>query len=143
MSRASVSQFDESLHLTNVWLKDIMDQLGWTDRRAAYSALRAALHALRDRLTVEEGAHLSAQLPLILKGVFYDGWKPSRCGGNIRSVREFLAPVIAIFGADPEKDEDAIARAVFATLRKHISAGEFDHVLHALPEPLRPLLEPA
>ena len=45
MSRASVSQFDESLHLTNVWLKDIMDQLGWTDRRAAYSALRAALHA--------------------------------------------------------------------------------------------------
>ena len=107
MSTTGLSQFDESLHHTNSWLKDIMEDLGWADRPAAYSALRASLHALRDRLTIEEGAHLAAQLPLMLKGVFYDGWKPANCGGKNRSVDRFLAPLEDIFGDDDTNIENA------------------------------------
>jgi uncharacterized protein (DUF2267 family) len=139
MSTTGLSQFDESLHVTNTWLKDIMLELGWTDRNAAYSALRATLHALRDRLSVEEGAHLAAQLPLILKGVFYDGWKPANCGDGNRSVEKFLAPVSAIFGRDDSKDETMIAEAVFRTLKKHVSEGEVKHIEQALPQTIRGL----
>ncbi|MEH6742997.1 DUF2267 domain-containing protein [Hyphomonas sp.] len=143
MSTTGLSQFDDSLHHTNSWLKDIMEDLGWADRPAAYSALRASLHALRDRLTIEEGAHLAAQLPLMLKGVFYDGWKPANCGGKNRSVDRFLAPLEDIFGDDDSKDGQAIAEAVFRVLRKHVSAGEVRHIEHALPQPIRELFSVA
>lgn len=35
--------------------------------------IMGSLHALQDRLTVQEGADLAAQLPLLVKGIFYDG----------------------------------------------------------------------
>jgi uncharacterized protein (DUF2267 family) len=58
--------------LTNVWLKDILDQLKWQSKSSAYQALRSTLHALRDRLRVEEAVQLAAQLLLLIKGVYYD-----------------------------------------------------------------------
>ena len=48
------------------------------DEAAAYSVLRSVLHQLRDRLTLEEGVDLGAQLPLIVRGLYYDGWRPHR-----------------------------------------------------------------
>ena len=45
------------------------------DRRSAYRALRSVLHVLRDRLTPEQAVHLGAQLPLLVRGIFYDGWR--------------------------------------------------------------------
>lgn len=46
---------------------------GTTDRTS-----RSVLHALRDRLDANVAAHLAAQMPILLKGVFYDGWDPNR-----------------------------------------------------------------
>ena len=47
--------------------------LGTDDRQDAYRAVRGVLHTLRDRLPVEESAQLAAQLPTLLRGVFYEG----------------------------------------------------------------------
>jgi uncharacterized protein (DUF2267 family) len=33
------------------------------------------LHALRDRLPPEIAVHLSAQLPMLVRGIYYEGWK--------------------------------------------------------------------
>lgn len=137
MSSTGLRQFDETLHLTNTWLKEIMDELDWSDRSAAYRALRTTLHALRDHLTVDDGAHLAAQLPMMLKGVFYDGWKPAHCGGGGRSAAEFLKPIADAFDADPNIEARAVASSVFKVLSAHVSEGEVDHVRHALPKPIR------
>ncbi len=77
MSLTGLSQFDTTIHATNTWLKDLMERLGWEDRHRAYQAFRAVLHALRDHLTVDEVATLGAQLPLLIRGIYYEGWHPA------------------------------------------------------------------
>jgi uncharacterized protein (DUF2267 family) len=69
--------FDSTIQKTNLWLKDMLEELGWEDRHKAYQGLRFPLHALRDCLTVEEAVQLAAQLPLLIRGVYYEGWKPT------------------------------------------------------------------
>src|SRR5919204_6184474 len=76
MSATGLDVFDKTLQTTNIWLNEIMDDLG-PDRKIAYRALRAVLHALRDRLTVDEAAQLGAQLPLMIRGLFFDMWHPA------------------------------------------------------------------
>jgi uncharacterized protein (DUF2267 family) len=57
-----VPTLEHSIHQTNGWLGDVAAELDGTDRQYAYRTLRATLHALRDRLTVDEAAQLAAQL---------------------------------------------------------------------------------
>ncbi|WP_054865097.1 DUF2267 domain-containing protein [Methanosarcina barkeri] len=69
-----VKNLENSIDLTNIWLRDILTQLKWQSKDSAYQALRGTLHAIRDRLPVEEAVDLASQLPLIIKGIYYDGW---------------------------------------------------------------------
>ena len=78
MSFTGVGSLDRRIGKSNAWLAGIEEGFGTHDRRLAYRVGRAWLHSLRDRLTVEVAAHFAAQLPELLRGVFYDGWNPSR-----------------------------------------------------------------
>jgi uncharacterized protein (DUF2267 family) len=77
MSATGLDVFDTTLQKTNQWLHDTMRLLDCSDRRKAYLALRVTLHALRDRLTVEEVAQFAAQLPMLVRGFYYEGWDPT------------------------------------------------------------------
>jgi uncharacterized protein (DUF2267 family) len=77
MSSTGLEAFDKTLQITHVWLDEIMAELG-PDRQRAYHALRAVLHALRDRWPLNLAAHLGAQLPLLVRGIYYDNWIRSR-----------------------------------------------------------------
>src|SRR2546429_6782656 len=85
--------FDKSNEKANEWVKDMMVCLGTEDAHKALHALRAGLHALRDRLTVEESAQLSAQLPLLIRGLFFENWVPTGKPLRIRHRAEFLTLV--------------------------------------------------
>ena len=65
MSVDTIGAIESTVHLTNLWLQELMEELGWRDRQRAYHALRVVLHALRDRLTVAEAVDLGAQLPML------------------------------------------------------------------------------
>ncbi len=82
MSATGLAVFDRTLQETNLWLKELMARLGTDDRAQAYGILKATLHALRDRIGPESATHLAAQLPILLRGVYYEGWRiagtPSR-----------------------------------------------------------------
>ena len=77
MSATGLAAFDSTLHTTNAWLAEIQMRTGWQGRHAAYHALCAVLHALRDRLTVDEAVALGAQLPMLVRGFYYEGWHPA------------------------------------------------------------------
>lgn len=141
MTMTGLAQFDETVQLTNIWLKELMDDLGWTDRHRAYRALRAVLHALRDRLPVEAAAHLSAQLPMLIRGFYFEGWRPAAVPGKERSKEDFLKNVEGELANDPQiKSEDA-TRAVLRLLNRHVSEGEVGELRASLPEPIRALWE--
>jgi uncharacterized protein (DUF2267 family) len=139
MSVSSLDVFDATVHKTNGWLSELTRALGRPDRHEAYRALRATLHALRDRLTVEEVAQLGAQLPMLLRGLYYEGWDPTGKPVRQRHREDFLARIGQELGADDAVDPEAAARAVFALLAGRVADGEIEDVKHVLPSEVRAL----
>ena len=141
MSSTGVAHLDASLDKANAWLTDIDAGFGTSDRHLAYRVLRAWLHCLRDRLSVEVAAHFAAQLPELLRGVFYDGWNPSRVPQKYDR-----AEYIARFAREARvRDSDAVksVRIVSAVAGHHMSAGIVAEAFGLLPASLRELLDPA
>jgi len=139
MSLTGLPTFDSTIHTTNAWLQELMLRLGWRERHRAYHALRAVLHTLRDRLTVDEVATLGAQLPMLVRGIYYEGWHPAGKPLPERHKAEFLARVAAAFRDDPEVDPEQVTRSVLGLLSKHVTEGEIEGIKHVLPGELRSL----
>ena len=143
MASSGLAVFDTTLQKTNAWLKEVMDELGSSDRHQAYLALRAVLHALRDRLTVEEVAQLGAQLPMLVRGFYYEGWDPTGKPVKERHKEDFLRHIHNYFKTtrygEPNVDPEQVARAVFRVLARRVSAGEIEDVVRILPTELREL----
>lgn len=138
MSGGAASIFDDSLQRTNIWMKELMAAVDWDDEHRTYRLLRATLHALRDRLPVNEAVHLGAQLPMIIRGFYYEGWQPAHKPVKERK-EEFLDHIEEAFKTDPNENNEDLARAVFRFLANHVSAGEINQVKHALPKDLQTL----
>lgn len=137
-----VDALSSSMQKTNEWLRDVAMQLGEDSKQHAYSALRATLHALRDRLTVEQSAHFAAQLPLVLRGTFFEGWRPSQTGQRIRSMEDFLEAVRGHLGDTSPIFHEGCEEAVRSSLRviaQHIDTGTVQKLQDSLPRDLREL----
>jgi uncharacterized protein (DUF2267 family) len=133
------SLFQPTIQKTDEWLDGVMDTLRLTDKAHAYSALRATLHALRDRLTIDEVAQLGAQLPMLVRGFYYEGWDPTINPSKERHKEQFLARIAeSLRGVDAVAAE-RIARAVFTVMARRVSAGEIEDVKHVLPGDVREL----
>lgn len=142
MANTGLKALDTTVEKTNLWLKEIMQALNTDDRHRAYLALSAVLHALRDRLMTDEAIHLGAQLPMLIRGLYYEGWNPG-CQPVKHDQESFLQFIRDRFNAEPYLDAEAIARAVFKVLSKRIDEGEIREVKTVLPKDLRQLWEPA
>lgn len=138
MSATGLPVFDDTIQKTNIWLNEVMDELG-PDRQRAYHALRAVLHTLRDRLTTEEAAHLSAQLPMLIRGVYYEGWDPQPQPSRQRSSEQFVADVSSRLQMVAPVNPEAATRAVFRTIDRHVTAGEIADVKDMLTDDIRTL----
>jgi uncharacterized protein (DUF2267 family) len=133
--RSGLRVFDKTLQTTNIWLNEIADVLG-PDKQHAWKVLSVVLHTLRDRLQVDDAAHLGAQLPLLIRGLYYDQFKPARQPTEC-DLEDFIAEVDEwLADARPTDPREAIA-AVFQVLSRHIPVGEIDHVQQSLPRDLR------
>ncbi len=139
MSMTGLDVFDNTVQKSNRWLKEIMEELGWGNRHRAYHALRATLHALRDHLSIEEVVQLAAQLPMLIRGIYYEGWQLNKIKGKERCKKEFLDNVLHYFEIDPDIDPEYITRAVFRVLCKRISEGEVEDIISILPKELKEL----
>ncbi len=137
MGATGIDTFDTTVQETNHWLKTVMAELETDNRRMAYAALRAALHALRDRIGFEAAVHLGAQLPTLLRGVYYEGWKPSGTPTRERHAEEFLDHVASLLPRNSDLDPEEAVHAVFVALSECIDTGEVTKLLKMLPREIR------
>jgi uncharacterized protein (DUF2267 family) len=128
---------ERSAEKASIWLQDIAAELGDEDRQRAYRVLRAVLHALRDRLTMDAAAKLAAQLPTLIRGIYYENWDPSGAAMPIHDVDTFLEHVVSEGRFSGETEASAAITAVASVLRKRIAPDEIDAVMAVIPEKLR------
>ena len=139
MSTAGLESIDHTVQLTHIWINELDARLDWENKHRSLRLLRTILHALRDWLSVNEAASLGAQLPELVRGIYYEQWRPAATPVKQRHKADFIARVDSAFMADPLFDTAETIRAVFELLSDKVTAGEIEKVRHALPGDLRAL----
>jgi uncharacterized protein (DUF2267 family) len=139
MNASSVAALDHTIQETNIWLKALDERLHFHDRHHAYSALRAVLHALRDRLTPETAVHLGAQLPMLVRGLYYEGWHMAGKPTKDHSAQEFADHVLEQLPPQFRIDPLTVTKGVFQLLWERLDPGESAKIIDHLPLPLRAL----
>lgn len=136
MAATGLDVFDKTLQTTHIWLDDIMEVVG-PDRQVAWHTLGAVLRTLRDRIPAGLSAHLGSQLPLLVRGLYYDQWEPEKQPDKSRSLDEFLERVgEQLENIRPVNVQEG-TRAVFQVLSRHLDRGQTVKVRDALPEDIR------
>ena len=134
----SNDNFSHAAQQAQQWVNELAAELSWNEQHA-YRLLKSVLHTLRDWLSQEEMADLSAQLPVLIRGIYFEGWKPSDTPAWERKKRDFVISARAGFGAGAPVDMDAAIHAVFKLLDRHISHGEIVQVRNSMKKSLREL----
>jgi uncharacterized protein (DUF2267 family) len=143
MADTGYSSFNTTVDKTNRILNEIEEACGWSkeQRNRSYAALRAVLHAVRDRLTVDASAQFAAQLPMLIRGIYYDGWNPSSV--PVKADKEaFLQRVRREFPFEADDDDiEDITHEVLSTLKDHVTDGEWDHIRMSMGRKLASVLD--
>jgi uncharacterized protein (DUF2267 family) len=136
---AQLPTVEHTVHVTREWVRDLARLLDWEDEQRAWRMLRVTLQTLRDWLDVNEASQLGAQLPMLIRGLYYEGWVPAKTPVQDNSKQAFLARVEAAFAKDPIDEPEEAVCSVFRLINNHISAGEVMDVRQRMPKHLREL----
>ncbi len=137
MSTVGLESIDHTVQLTHVWINQLDALVGWQSKARSYRLLRTVLQALRDWLPANDAVHLAAQLPTLLRGVYYEHWRPTDTPVAERHRADFLARVDEAFCTDPILFTADAVSVAFEFLSEKIGADEIAKVRHALPADLR------
>lgn len=139
MPRTAFSSLEKSTQKTKEWLHEVQDELGWEDENMVYLAFRSVIQTLRDRLPIEEAIELGDELPMVMKGIYYEGYSTRHKPEKIKNRTEFFQKVQEKSPRTPLKTEEA-TRAVFHLLEKKLGgAGEIKQVRSNLPKDIQNL----
>lgn len=132
---------ESTIQTSRRWFHELREKLDLPEEEAgrAFHALRAGLHAIRDRLPTSEAIHLGAQLPTLVRGIYYDGFRLTNDESKIRSRPEMIQRVQRELEPDKRLSALAVLEAVIALIEAHVSAGEIDKVVSTLPKPIAEL----
>ncbi len=139
MNATGVTVLDHTVQETNIWLKAVQEELQLDNRQQAYNALRAVLHALRDRVPPEVAIKLGAQFPILLRGIYYENWHAAGTPTKERHASDFADHVGSELSQQFPFDPLTVMRGVFEILWEKLDPGEFEKVMQHLPAQLRNL----
>lgn len=139
MSAQGLEVIDHTVQLTHEWINELRDRLDWYSSRDALRLMRVTLAQVRDHITHEEIAQLSAQMPLLVRGMFFEGWTPAKTPVKDRSADTFIEMIEEQVSEVQEWRGAADITAVFEMLNARISAGEIANVKANLPKHIRAL----
>tara|TARA_R110000787_G_scaffold112500_5_gene221414 strand:+ start:1807 stop:2238 length:432 start_codon:yes stop_codon:yes gene_type:complete len=139
MTAQGLEVIDHSVHLTHEWINELAGRLGWSSKRSALRLLRVTLRRIRDHLMPDELAQMSAQLPLMVRGLFFEGWVPKLTPIKERNVEDFVTFIgTQMADAAEYRGRDDI-KCVFDLLNARLSRGEVEDVRATLPTAIRDL----
>jgi uncharacterized protein (DUF2267 family) len=136
MATTGLEVFDKTLHTTNLWLDEISAEIG-PDRHLAWHVLGAVLRSIRDEMQVEQSAHFAAQLPLLIRGAYFDQYRPATQPASARSHDDFIARIQHDLDGSRPINAEAAAATVMRTLNRHVTGGQVRKVRDALPKGVR------
>ncbi|HUH13265.1 MAG TPA: DUF2267 domain-containing protein [Longimicrobiales bacterium] len=142
MLNTHVTALNHTLTETHEWLEELVQKGSFEVEQQAYSHLRAVLHTLRDRLTVEEAAHFASQLPMLVRGFYFEGWRPALAPNDWSTVEEFYGRIRDSLRPAPGeevRDLEGATRAVLALLTEKLTEGQIRHVREQLPKEVQQL----
>jgi uncharacterized protein (DUF2267 family) len=128
MKLTGVDVFDATIERTTAWLQDVMRELNWTDRRKSFLALRFVLQDLRDHLPLDRAVQFGNQLPMLIRGFYFEDWDITGKPAPWENSKGLLAP-----------DAATVVRAVFRVLERKATDGELENLYPLLPAALRDL----
>ena len=136
MATTGLEVFDRTLHTTNLWLDEISAEIG-PDRHLAWHVLGAVLRSIRDEMQVEQSAHFAAQLPLLIRGAYFDQYRPALQPASARSQDDFIARIQHDMDGTRPVNVQQAAAAVMRTLNRHVTEGQVRKVRESLPKGVR------
>lgn len=139
MTAQGLEVIDHSVHLTHEWINELAERLGWSSKRSALRLMRITLRHVRDHLVVNEVAHVSAQLPIVIRGFFFEGWVPKQTPIKERNVQDFVTFITEQMAEAEEYRGREDIKCVFDLLNNRISRGEVEDVRATLPTSIRDL----
>jgi len=134
MKLTGLEVWDSSIQRANAWLKELMLELNSGDHRGTYLILRSVLHALRDHLPVVDAVYVGEQLPMLIRGMYFEHWNVSGKPLPLRNRNDFFKVVSHYMARDGEtSNAEAGTRAVFRLLDRKATDGEIDDLHHVIP----------
>jgi len=137
MSEQGLETIESTTQKTHEWIARIAESMHM-EKRDAYKCLRAVLQTLRDRLPLDLAVHFGAQLPMLIRGLYYEGWEPSKVPIKM-SREEFLAVVQSKIIADRVIDPVETVQNVLGVVAAHTGNGELEKVMLSLPKDMQSL----
>ena len=132
MVRSSTPTIDRAEEVAHDWINELGDYLDWSNDARTHRLLRTVLHAIRDFLTVDEAADLAAQLPVLIRGIYYEGWDPSSTPARPHTAVAFMDRINAAFERDPLENPEAAVACVIKLLYRHVTSGEMTQVRRSM-----------
>ena len=139
MSSKGLEVIDHSAQLTHEWINELAERLGWQDQKQVLQLLRSVLTGIRDHLPHDESAGFAAQLPILLRGMYYEGWRPAKTPDPDRSKEGFVSRIESHFKMDREYSGEKDITLVMRFLSGKVTSGEISDVRNALPPKIRSL----
>ncbi|MFW5688518.1 MAG: DUF2267 domain-containing protein [Spirochaetota bacterium] len=131
----------------NEFMHRLARELGHPDREdQAAILLRAVLHALRDRISMQENLHVVSQLPMFLKGVYVDQWSYSEELDRLKTADEFARRVeenqeqLGEQRFDWNASTQELITKVLASVEEYLTEGEVKDIKSELPDEIAALV---
>jgi len=144
MKLTGLDVFDSTIQRTNNWLKELMLELNLSDHRKTYLAFRSVLHTVRDYLPESDAIYLGEQLPMLIRGLYFEHWEPQGKPLPLKNRSDFFAALSQNMARDGDNtlNAETVARAVFRLLDRKATDGEIQDVQHVIPPVLLDLWPP-
>ncbi|NBB76591.1 MAG: DUF2267 domain-containing protein [Bacteroidetes bacterium] len=131
--------FEKTANEATSWVQQIAKKAGQPDRPDwALSALKSVLQTLRDRTPLQEVFHLSAQMPVLIRGLYFEGYKPTGKPDKMNA-KQFLERIESDLGENNEISAEQALYAVLNLLYEKISEGEMEDIRRSMPADIQKL----